>query len=903
MKRLSDFVVKNSKVIIIGVVVLTIILGFFAAKINVNSDIISYLPKDDPAVKLFKRCGEIFGSNYLIMAALENSQGVFNHNSLTIIKNITDEISELDGVAHANSLTKIIDIKEIEGGIEVSDLIQDEIPESPEEIKKLKNYVLSKDMYKGSIISEDGTATVVMAKISEDADKFAVAKQIKDIIDKNKGDMKVYYTGMPIWMVFINDIIMNDLIKSIPFVVLVISLILFISFKNFKSLILILLTVIISSIWSIGVMSILGVDMTMVSDIIPVILIAVGSAYGIHFINKYMEERKKGLTNRAELIGKSVKEVGIPIILAGLTTMAGFFSYITADLSLVKEFGFFTGIGVVFTLLLSITFIPAILMNTDIKSRNRHKDSTEKHISIFHRFMDKLGERVIKKEKQIVIMFLLVAIVAGALTFKLTREVNMEKYFPEDNAIRKASEYIKKSFGGSVPIQLYIEADNVKSPFVLKQMFLAEKYINSFKTVSNPQSIADMVCELNKIMNGYYGIPETDEQIANLWMFIEGQEILEQMINSDEDKSLLQATTSSVDTGDILRQVHLIKNFIKNKMNKKYIELNINENPDKFESLLDLKLNRVFEMIDYDLKGENIFNIDLKNIKEKVKEIYLNTKLNIQTSEQKKNNIITQMFNIVKNSIPEQKQMPKLLKLIKGDLYELTQSTEYIPEDVAKTLSISGEEHQLKAEQTGMGPIYKRLDKNLVASQLQSMLLAFIIVFLLISLQLKSLKGGAISVIPILFTILFNFGLMVILKIPLDNATIMIGGIIIGIGIDYTIHFVSRFKKEFENQNSVEIALKRTLETTGTGIIINALSVGFGFLVVIFGTLIPLRHFGLLTFVTMIISALSAITILPAILILTKAKFIGEFDKIMETDMAKMLKDKAVNKLKNFKRR
>jgi len=852
---------------------------------------------------LFKKCGKIFGSNYLVMAALENPEGVFNHNSLTIIKNITDEISELDGVAHVNSLTKIIDIKEIEGGIEVSDLIQDEIPETPEEIKKLKDYVLSKDMYKGSIISEDGTATVVMAKINEDADKFAVAKQIKDIIDKNKGNMKVYYTGMPIWMVFINDIIINDLIKLIPFVVLVISLILFISFKNFKSLILILLTVIISSIWSIGLMSILGVDMTMVSDIIPVILIAVGSAYGIHFINKYVEERKKGLTNRAELIGKSVREVGIPIILAGLTTMVGFFSYITADLSLVKEFGIFTGIGVVFTLLLSITFIPAILMNTDIKPGNNYKNSSEEHISIIHRFMDKLGGRVIKSEKEIIIIFLIVAIVAGVLTFRLTREVNMEKYFPEDNAIRKSAEYIKKSFGGSVPIQLYIEADNVKTPFVLKQMFLAEKYINSFKAVSNPQSIADLVCELNKIMNGYYGIPETEEQIGNLWMFIEGQDILEQMINSDEDKSLLQATTSSVDTGVILKQVRLIENFIKNKMNKKYIEVNINENPDKFERLLDLKLNRVFEMIDYDLKGENVFNIDLRNIKEKVKEIYLQTKLNIQTSEDKKNNIITQMFNIVKNSIPQEKQTPKLLKLIKGDLYELTQATEYIPEDVAKTLGISGEEYQLKAKQTGMGPIYKRLDKNLISSQLQSMLLAFIIVFVLISLQLKSLKGGAISVVPILFTILFNFGLMVVLKIPLDNATIMIGGIIIGIGIDYTIHFISRFKTEFKNQSSVEIALKRTLETTGTGIIINALSVGFGFLVLIFGTLVPIRNFGVLTFVTMIISALSAITILPAILILTKAKFIGEFDKIMQTDRVKMLKEKAVNKFKNLKRR
>jgi len=127
--------------------------------------------------------------------------------------------------------------------------------------------------------------------------------------------------------------------------------------------------------------------------------------------------------------------------------------------------------------------------------------------------------------------------------------------------------------------------------------------------------------------------------------------------------------------------------------------------------------------------------------------------------------------------------------------------------------------------------------------------------------------------------------------------SILIGSVAVGIGIDYTIHFLTRFQKEFQAGKSEQEALRETLQTTGKAIIINAASVMMGFLVLILGNIVPMQRFGYLIAVTMVTSALGAITVLPALILVTKARFIGEFDR-----MADEIRHK-VNGLKNFTNR
>ena len=173
----------------------------------------------------------------------------------------------------------------------------------------------------------------------------------------------------------------------------------------------------------------------------------------------------------------------------------------------------------------------------------------------------------------------------------------------------------------------------------------------------------------------------------------------------------------------------------------------------------------------------------------------------------------------------------------------------------------------VKLVHTGLGPIFRELDAKLLRSQLVSLGLALGFVFLLLTVQFRSLKYGLIGVSPLLLTLLVNFGVMGYAHIPLDDATLMIAPLAIGIGVDYAIHFTSRFRRELRHNSDVAQALLQTYRTTGVAILINAVSVGLGFAVLLFGDVVPVQRFGLLVALAMLVSAGSALTLLPALLL------------------------------------
>jgi hypothetical protein len=208
---------------------------------------------------------------------------------------------------------------------------------------------------------------------------------------------------------------------------------------------------------------------------------------------------------------------------------------------------------------------------------------------------------------------------------------------------------------------------------------------------------------------------------------------------------------------------------------------------------------------------------------------------------------------------------------------------------------------KLSAQQTGMPIIYNDLDKQIMKSQAFSLSIAILLVFLLLAYRLKSIIGGLISTTPIILTILINFTIMAIFGIPLDIVTALIGSVAVGIGIDYTIHFIVRFKVEHAQGKTELEALDKTLETTGKAIIINALSVMVGFLVLVLGNIVPMQRFGYLIALTMIISATASITVMPALLLVTRAGFIGRLG-LLTNNLASKMSNK-INIKNNFKKK
>jgi predicted RND superfamily exporter protein len=128
------------------------------------------------------------------------------------------------------------------------------------------------------------------------------------------------------------------------------------------------------------------------------------------------------------------------------------------------------------------------------------------------------------------------------------------------------------------------------------------------------------------------------------------------------------------------------------------------------------------------------------------------------------------------------------------------------------------------------------------------------------------------ATIPIIATVLLLLGFMGFTGIPLDIATVLVGSIALGIGIDYSIHVITGFNTFLNHHEDTEKALELTILTRGKAVIINVVSVAAGFLVLLFAQLMPIQNFGLLIATSMIASGMGALTLLPAILILAHRK-------------------------------
>ena len=561
MERLAKAIVKFKWLIIAVVLGLTGFFGYQLKNITINSDIISSLPDDDPAAKLYKNIGTKFGGNDMGMIALE-TDNIFTAEVLEHVKQITDSLKITEGVSTVTSITDVLDIKSDEFGIEIGKLVDEyDLPKTQSQLDSLKDYVFSKEMYKGSIVSEDGTATLVIFTMLDGTDKEALAKDIRKKVEALNLPEKLYFGGLPMMMNDISDLMLSDIIWLIPIVFILIAFILFLSFKTARGVILPLLTAGIAVIWTIGLMVLTGYELTMISNQIPIILLAVGSAYTIHVLNRINQAKE---TDRKKALIKALAYIIVPVVLAALTTSVGFISFIFgAYLTMIKDFGIFTSLGTLFALILSVFFVPAVISALSMYKKQKDEPvETEKKDFLSDKILRPLVNLLFKHPKYTLTFWGILLLLSIGGIFLIKTSVNMQDYFKKDNPTRVSENIMQEKFGGSQPVFVVFRGD-MQSPEVLQTMIKTEDYMKKFPDISTTQSVADLVEQMNDAMGEGKKIPDEKEKIEQLWFLLDGQDIMSQLVSDELDEGIIQSKFASNDSKNMEDFVGYMNKFIK----------------------------------------------------------------------------------------------------------------------------------------------------------------------------------------------------------------------------------------------------------------------------------------------------------------------------------------------------
>lgn len=744
MEKFFSKIIKLRWVIIFLVIALTAFLGLQIPDIKINSDVISSLPESDKDAALIKKIGSKFGGNKTGMIIIE-TENIFTAEILGHIRQITDTLTETENISSVLSITNAVDIRSEEDGIEISKLVNEEtIPESQEELDLLKERVLANENYKGSIVSEDGTAAIILFSIAEEVNMRTAARMVQEKIEALDIPEKIYFAGSPMLITAISQLIASDLIRLLPIAFILITLVLYIGFRSLRGVILPLMTAVISIVWVIGIMSLAGSEMTMVSNNIPIVLLAISTAYAIHVLNR-IDQVKEEL-NRAIIIALSY--VAVPVILAALTTMGGLFSFIFGSyLLMIREFGIYTGLGTFFALLLSIFFIPALVSALSWENKKDLTEKKENGPTYFSRFFHlPLHKLLFNHPKRILTLWIALTLISIGGMFLIKRNVDIRNYFRKNNPTRIAEEIMTEKFGGSKPVFVLFKGD-IQDPVILNKMLETEEYMKKNPGIEKTQSVAGLIANINGVLGQERKIPDDRDMVGQVWFLLEGNEAMKNLVSDELNEALIISMFTSPDIKERIEFEEYMDDFIK------------------------------------------------------------------------------------KNSTPE-----------------------------------------CTIEITGMPFIEVSMDRSLIKGQAGSLIIAVIFVILIVSIILGSFLAGVYAAIPIISTIMILFGVMGFAGIPLNIATVLVASIAMGTGIDYSIHVISHFNSHIKEGATISDALDETIAISGKAIFINVISVTAGFLVLLFSEMVPLQYFGLLVSLSMIGSGLSALTLLPVILILAHRK-------------------------------
>jgi hypothetical protein len=919
MKKILEY----NKWIIFSIALITLFFLFQIPKVEINNDIEVFLPDDHVSKKSNREIEDIFGETGSLVVSFSLNEGtIFDRNNIVKIDDLTKKFEQINRVDEVTSITNVDFIEGTSEGMVVEELVK-ELPESEKDKLKIKEKLLSWDFYKNNLYSDDFKASQILITLDENLNpeqKSEIYYQIEDITeDYENSRFETHIAGAAAINVRMGDSMIQDIKFLIPFVIIILILTLYFFFHKILPVILILATVSISSIWAVGLMAYLGINLTLVSTVIPVLLIAVGSAYGIHILSHYYDyiSDYDGNINQLEhkkIVVNTMNKLGKPVFLAALTTAVGFGSLSSSEIVPIRSFGIFTAVGITAAFVVALFLIPSLLLLIYQYKKNKNAgdfqqpDHFESIITGLHQFYS--------RRKFYIIIFVLVIFVVSVFGLnKIIIDTPLIEMFKEDSEIRISDKFINENFAGTTIMNVLVEGEgrgSLNNPNILKEMDNMQKYIsNNFTEVGKMYSITNFIKRMNQVMHYPEEIVEQDGQEgsnSNSEGSIETESFYQSekssgSENQSEDDSLNsfymnENTDEAKNENDSLNSFYQSEegeaesssqsSFYQDEENETEQNENNNKsiisgpNREKNFSELDfiLLLNQALSRAEKsNISGDELVELLNREMNYKAAKYYEIPADKVKygaESEQNLQNLISQYLLLYSGSVDDlinDSLEPDKAQIIIQLSTPSTITADKVREEVAN-YAHSNFPDGYQTTISGNARMALAANNLIISSQIKSILISFVVVFIIVAFSFKSLLAGLYGIIPLAFSLIINFALMGYTGIKLDVGTAMVASIAIGIGVDYTIHFLHSYNREIQKEKDLFLVSKRTLTSTGKAIIFNAISVAAGFLVLVFSNFYPLVYLGLLISVTMFTSSMGALTILPVLLNIFEPEFI-----------------------------
>lgn len=526
-RRFFEWVTSNYRFVLVLSALFIVAMGVFIPRIIFDTSQEAFIQDDNPVLVYRDKVKETFGLKDPMVIAVHNENGVFNVESLKLVANLSDQLITIKGV-DPDKIMSIATEKNVVGtynGLDVDNFyFVDELDYA--KAQQVWESVQDFDLFMGSIVSDDGRTTLIVAEYFEEEGVNAIGNRIYEDILKMvdtvvPGDNEIHVAGIGAVSDYLTTYIDKDAKRLDPIAAIVITIILIIAYRTLRGAVIPNVMVLATAASALGLMGLFEIPFYVITNALPVVLIAIAVADAIHILGQYYEEaRDNPDATQRELIIESMVKMWRPVTVTSVTTIAGFLAIAySSEMPPFKAFGGLAAVGVAVALVYAIFFIPSafMLVKPQLSPAMGKKDK----IDSSSRFMEKMGLYVAKEPIRVIGVGVLILVIGFIAALQLKVDYASIDNFQKDEPIVKADNLINTQTDGTTYLDIVVETPDTEDLFEpenLRKIEDMQRYMETVPKVKGTTSIVDFIKKMNKSLNenreDFYRIPDDKDLIA-----------------------------------------------------------------------------------------------------------------------------------------------------------------------------------------------------------------------------------------------------------------------------------------------------------------------------------------------------------------------------------------------------
>ena len=755
---LAHKVIKFRLPLIILIGLITIFMGYKAREIQWSFDFAKTVPSTDPDMVYFERFKQLFGEDGNIMAVALEDSALYQPQNFRRFKYMSDDLNKIYGVKSVLSLATIQALKkDSEKKQYYVEPVFKSVPDDQATLDSLLQRAQDIRFYTGQIINEKTGATLILVAIEKDVlNSKRRETVVKDIIKSGQQfseatGIELHYAGLPYVRSTISGEVSKELQLFLALSIGITGLILLLFFRSWDAVVFPLIIIGVIVVWSLGTLSLFGYKITLLTGLLPPIIVVIGIPNSVYLLNKYHHEFAVH-GNKIRALSTMIKKIGLVALITNFTTVVGFLVLVTTDILILNEFGVVASINIFATFFVSIILIPAVFSYLPPPNTRQLKHLNFKMINWS---LTSLDQVVNKYPYHIFVVTAAILITAGVGISRLYSVSYMVDDIPEDSQIIKDLSFFEQKFSGIMPLELVIDTGRKRGVIDLKNLRkidALEQTLGANKYISKPVS---MVSFVKAATQAFY--PSNAPRNYRL--------------------------PSNQERGFILRYFR---------------------NQNDSSGIVNAFVDSTYQTMRVSLKVADIGS---------------------------------------------------------GRMDSLV--THFIEPAVAEAVGDS----KLDIKITGTTLLFIKGNKFLIENLLNSLIIAFVIIALIMALLFRNWRMIVISLIPNFVPLCITAGIMGFAGIPLKPSTVLIFSIAFGISVDDSIHFLAKYRMElFANKFFVPVAISKSIRETGASMMYTSIILFAGFVIFSYSSFGGTVALGVLTSTTLLIAMFTNLILLPALL-------------------------------------